>query len=799
MCLIENLHLGMNLRDAGLFFKEGETAESLGCEFGVLGQVTPMREDLLAWTLAATIVDAKVSYVGQTQYLFTTHSDGLRVTYGSTTTLLDSSFTGPFCILPINDEYFVLSNGSISRKWKPGWSQAYQWGLNTPPQPTAAKSTVSDKTIADFEDLYYWVQAGGGASGALAADTTHYTEGTQSMQLTCSAATVCTGTLETSLDLSEISASVGVGTNAYIGVDYYSVDLAYVRRITFKMSCAADKGFDKDYFVYTVEIPSTEQSTILDPQYGKANEATENQPDTTWVQNLPFDVSNQYDRSFTSVEEQALYNFSVPVDDNWRVGQETTVQTLTTYKPETRVKSETGSWTQLKIPTASWQRVGSTSGRGWDTITAIRIELEAQTEDAEVSFDNWRIVRGQTSGTYYFAVAYENELGNYGPYSEFSEAIATTGEPIAIGNLTPDTDGQTTKRRVVVIGGSLTEFFVFTIDDNTSTSYDYDLDDSELTEVETNFHNRPPPACTDMVEANGRIFLVGVDGFPHHMVYSNELFYEAFPYANYRVVTEGEDLKQVAKLGDYLAARGKHREHLFLLTSSDPASWSQRPGAREGAVTQKLLLELEGTQQVYASKKGLYTSSLGGGDGFYLEKINPAIDSDSMDDVIGAMAGKKAYLSFTDTDGTARVMRIDYSHGFPLAHYVRNFTPAAIFADQILGKVYYASGIYIYEFDSGDNPLSIKIVLPLWCKNKQVKDWSKLIYQLSGGPLTLSWARDGTAVSGSLSLDEAVGESDPQTLPLGTTARELEITLESTDQDFTLKLPWEFEEVPIAS
>lgn len=813
MCLIETLHGGLNLRDAPIAFKDGELSDDLGCEFGVLGQVTPMREGLLTWTLVATIVDAKIAYVAQTAYLFTTHSDGLRVTSVESgyvaTTVIDASFTGTFCVLPINDEYFVLSNGTESIKWKPTWSAAYQWGLNTPPAPTSAKSSASSKTIDDFEDLTYWVQAGGGGSGALAADLTVYTEGTQSMKLTCSENTICTGTFDTTLDLTEVSAGVGIGNNAYIGIDYYAYDLRYVKRITLKMSCAADAGFDKDYFVYAIPLDQAENQAILKNTYGQASLQLHSFFDA-YYDSLPVYSSADIQRGPNVSTSPQSYQ-TVTTSDG-RTIRLVTIQRVTSTPDEpgtvidyytvkapeeaTQAKTETGSWTQLKIPVELWQRVGATSGRGWDTITALRIELEAQTSTANVSFDNWRLVRGQTVGTYYFAVAYENELGNYGPYSDFSEAIETAGEAITISGLTPDTDSQTTARRLLVMGGSLTDFFVVTIDDNTSTTYEYDLDDTSLTEIETRFNNRPPPACLDMVESHGRIFLVGVENYPHHMAYSDELFFEAFPYVNYQKIAGGEDLYQIAKLGDYVAVRGKHREHLFLLTSGDPSTWSHRPGAREGAVTQRLLLELEGSQQVYASKKGLYTSSLGGGDGFFLEKVNNAIDD--MDDVIGAMAGKKAYLYF-QKDGTNKVMRIDFTHGYPLAHFVEDMAPSAIFADKILGKVYYTSGANIYEFDAGSDPLPTKLVIPLYCKTKQVKDWVRLVYQLDDGPLTLTMEKDGTAVSSSISLADAVGEADQQSLPLGTSARLLELTLQSTTQDFTLTLPWEIVETPIAS
>ena len=144
--LIDNLHGGMNLRDDDAAVEKGETRETVGCDFGKLGQVSPMRGGLVAWSLPATIVDAHISYIGSSQYLFVTDANGLSA-YGPgvfsingvtppIAQVIDAAFTGYFKVLSISGNYFVFSNGSLMKKWKPGWSKTYAWGLNTPPTPT---------------------------------------------------------------------------------------------------------------------------------------------------------------------------------------------------------------------------------------------------------------------------------------------------------------------------------------------------------------------------------------------------------------------------------------------------------------------------------------------------------------------------------------------------------------------------------------------------------------------------------------------------------------------------------------
>jgi hypothetical protein len=433
-------------------------------------------------------------------------------------------------------------------------------------------------------------------------------------------------------------------------------------------------------------------------------------------------------------------------------------------------------------------RHGSASGRDWSTITALRFEIEAQPEDetlgaAIVSIDDMKLVGGGLWGYYWAAVAFQNEFANYGPYTAFVGPQFLEGQDLIISNLTPDYDAQTTKRRIAILGGSITEPMVTMINDNTTTTMTYNELDSNLTEVETHFYNKPPTGCLDMVAVQNRIFMVGAPGYPGRVVYSEQGLYEAFPLRNYLNIKEGESLKQICEFGQNVAVRGS-REYLLFLSGSDPAYWSLPPGgAKQGSVSSRFLLELETGVHVYMSENGLYFSSVAGEDGLYLPKINTVITNPSS--ARGAIAGQVAYLYF----GNGKVLRIDYRLNAPVAHYVANISPTAIFEDVIAQTVCYTIGDTIYKFDASPLPLPTSLEIPgQFFGSNRMKAFDSLEYQLSGGPISLAVKYDNIQVGEVLSLADAGQISDPQTLPQGC-GKSIGFTLSSTMEDYTLTLP----------
>ena len=841
--IIDNLHDGMNLRDAAPQILPTETQESVGLDFSVPGVIKPMREGLLTWTLPADILDARTVYLNQVKYLFTTHADGLRVTTGATTTLVDLAFTGHFKILPINDEYVIMSDGTRQRKWMPGWATTYEWGLNTPPDPVLAVGTPTTKTIDDFEVLgdyvFYivavtivpavgdtysdgtttytvirgrynglpgsidgeiavwgaappvsttgiltqvvgtgdatiaynayaptggsWTITGGGAGGAIVADTTNFKAGDQSIKLICDAGNSIIATKTVALDLTYFTTPGDAVQYMAILLSFFAQNLANVGTIILRLSCATDGLFNSDYYQMTVTLGGYSGVQLVQSGIGivASVQSAVQAPTTT-----PFVISGD-----------------VPPGDT---------PTQKKYDLQTILAGVTSAtslaWTDLNMLVTDFLRVGTAIGRDWSTITGIQIEMAAINGQAQVSFDSWLLGGGNLFGSYWVAVAYQNELGNYGPYSNYVGPITVTAQPLGISGLTPDTDPQTRWRRLAILGGSLNQPMVAYLENNIDSTMNYDQTEASLVEVENYFNNKKPPTCVDMVSWAGRIWMVNGD---NTLRFSEPLLFEGFPLQNQLILTEGEQLRQVAVMGSYIASRGKDREHLTQLTGDTPAYWQTVLGAKQGAVSSRLLLTDISGGQVYSSKLGFYIS-----DTYYLPKINPVITDFTK--VFGDMIGDRAYLAFTDKDGVPRVMRIDYRLGKAVAHYVGNFTPSTIFADQIEGKVYYALAAEIYEFDAGTNPLPTKLVIPeQLCKTTALKDFFSLDYLLTGGPLNTAMILDGVSLPASLVWPNADRRHDPVSLPQGTVGSQLGFTLTTTTEDFVLICPLEMDQVPV--
>ena len=792
--VIDDLTGGLNMRDPAATIGKNEVTLSIGCDHSVPGILRPMRTPLLRHTLPADIVDSVDTYLGGTKYRFTTHADGLRVSqkvsdfHWLTSILIDANFTGTFKLLPINDEYVVLSNGTYTKKWKPGWTGTYQWGLNTPPVPTITGGTGPWYEFDDFEDISGWVLAGGGVSAAKAGDSSQYLDGHQSMKLSLDGNTILTATKPVTLDLS------GHG-DAYLDLPYLLPNTYSIQTITVSFSVAADGGFNHEYYwwaltpVYSfTTITGTHKtgfpaSDFLVDSSGRDLAALGALPGLI-IKN----VTQNKQAVITAIGDQDATNDKIDGtltgSAKWAEGDSFVIYV-----------SAAGAWVNPNsIPLSDFQRVGTDTTRDWSTVTAIKIEVSAFLADTWIDFDRWRVYRSTVTGTYRAAVSYQNELGNYGPYSAYCAAVNITSASLTIGNLVPDTDPQTTARRIAIISSNITDPWVVTLGNNTVTSMSYSEGTTPLEEVELYFNNDKPPAFVDMIDFNGRIF--GVVG-DEKGYYSNELFFEAFPAGNNLVMGEGEKLFQVDNPDqNYIAWRGKGKEYLTQLTTGGPAYWQTVKGADAGAISPRLLLKDPGGGRVYASQLGIYISG-SSARGYYLPKLPFTINDPSQPFgitdfslVFGAMIPDRAYLYLQDKDGVDWVLRLDYRLGKTIAHFVISEKPSTIWSDQILERVYYSDGAKVQEFDAGTGPLPVTLTIPEQIgEDAGSKDFIGLDHELEGNPIDFSLSLDRQALTGTYILPVAMRMTEPVSLPWGTVGNQLGLTLTAEDE-FQLYLPF---------
>lgn len=783
---IKSISKGMDLQGADFEIAPGFTKESVGIDYEKPGVVKPMRAATALTTWPKTVVDQNLVYVGSSKYLFTTTADGLYVTDctsgfpadHTTSTLISGTFTGTFKALPINDQYVILANASMMRKWAPTMTTTYQLGLNTGPKPTLALGTAKTKVIESMDSAgtapNNWTFTGGSLTyGALAIDTGVKTEGTGSLKLTQRkrSTIVASRVFATPLDLSKYTTTGDLGIS-FICFSYFIEDASLIDLIEIMFSCASDGGFNKDTYSATIS------PRVMSEQAATLEEST----NTDIYGNI---MPGVYDPN-----TGASTVFRLPIDSiSSSSGPIIEYTTIVSGGRRPKTTTVSGSWVNVKIMQGEFGRLGVASGRDWSTITGLRISVTSIKGATELTMSTWldnfyMIGGGNLWGTYWVACAYQNAYGNYGAYSAFAGPIAVEGVPLTISGLTADTDAQTTKRRLAIIGGSLTVPMVKMIDDNTTTSLTYNDLDTALTIAETKWNNQKAPAgCRDIINFQGRVWLVGVPNYKNRMVYSEELYYEAFPYLNYRILGEGEDLYQVASVGDYVAARGAGKEYLTYPVGDSHLFWKTMDGAPEGAVSARLLLRLSESEHVYASRKGFYKS--GPGPTYVLQKIGAAVGDFTA--VRGVQAGQFAYIAFTDTGSVTRLLRLDMRLGTIIPHYVANLNPGALFADPVTKTAYYSSGAVTYSIATASGPLATRLVIHgQFAGSTKLKEFPEILYQLSGGPLTATMVRDGTSDSTTLSL--ANNEDEFVSLPQNS-VKALGLILESTSQDYTLTLP----------
>ena len=776
--VISDLSKGMDLKSAAEDIGPGFTGEQIGLDWSDPGVIQPARADVLVQTMSDNIIDSHIVYIQLVKYQFTTHSDGLRVTTGGVVTLIDPNFTGVFKCLGINDQYVVFSNATMVKKWFPGgsllnlitgqyvdapaWPATDQWGVNTPPTPVLALVPLTSQVIDNCQSLTNWVAS----EGSIALDTTDFA-GTSnaSIKMTSLANSSAIMAKTGSWNLKYFVNPGDLGTG-FISLWVLAPNLTVVTAIHLLFDCSASANFTTDWYECDIEINNVASTDI----------------------------------TFTP---NAAYPGDIQVGDT----------TLSSTQPTTTTVCTSGVWMNFQIPISTFFRIGYNANYDWSTITAIQIKWDCGSTAGSIDVTSLNLEGGgYPFGNYWFAVAYEDVFGNYGPYSEYAGPVNANGQQITLSGLTPDTDPYTTQRRLVVIGGSLTSPMVFYLPDNVSTNYTYNLQDTALSTIETQFYEDPPQPCTDMILAFDRVFMVSGD----QLLYSDPEMYEGFPAENY-ISLPGEILKQIALYqNQYIAVRGV-RETLIQILSSDPGTWAITGGAREGSVSSRFMIDLGSGQHVWASKTAFWQTA----DSEYLPQIGFAVKDFSQ--IFGDQISNLAYLFYIDTDNIPRILRIDYRPGYPLPHYIENIEPSCIFADQIVKQVFYALGNKIYQFNAGAGPMPTLLTIPeQFDKSAKIKTFAAINYDLQNGPLAMQLVCErvpvlsgysnvgygqggygqggygGQGTIGTYTLPNSTIDGDPVSLPPNAKVS-MGFNLSSTTQDFVLTLPIKVEYVEIGA
>ena len=136
-----------------------------------------------------------------------------------------------------------------------------------------------------------------------------------------------------------------------------------------------------------------------------------------------------------------------------------------TFSTDELRRDATG-WTRVSIPCSSMQRVGSTYGKGWNTVKAVRLVVEGFDEGTPVYFDNIRIIGGHErplSGKYRYCYCLARPMGSYvalSAASPLSEEVEVRAQALTVTIPTDyERDFQATEAWIFRTGGTLDKWY----------------------------------------------------------------------------------------------------------------------------------------------------------------------------------------------------------------------------------------------------------------------------------------------------------------------------------------------------
>ena len=304
---------------------------------------------------------------------------------------------------------------------------------------------------------------------------------------------------------------------------------------------------------------------------------------------------------------------------------ETDYYTVTLDRSFLRGKSK--AWARLEIRRSGkgddslprFTREGSTAGRDWSTVTALRITVDAR-KAVTVRFDLWDVLGsedGQVSGEdleYYFT--YVNDDGHESNPSPKSDSIEVKNQGIDLSDLTASADPQVTGKHIYRRGGTIGVPLRVTVDPvpNATTTYTDTASDDDLTDlgIRLRTDNDLPPAAQGAIGPYlGYTFAWSSADFPNRFWWSRINRPWAFPGAdldtgNWNNIGGDED--------EILSATMRPRMVLFytkrgiwrLTGSPDDVSGNcETTGSLIGAVGRRAVV-MAGEYDYFVSDDGVY-------------------------------------------------------------------------------------------------------------------------------------------------------------------------------------------------
>jgi hypothetical protein len=408
--------------------------------------------------------------------------------------------------------------------------------------PTVGLATEISKTAANFNNTETWTASGG---LTLAFDSVIKQEGTHSLKATFAAPGVYTATYTPvgGLNLNSYSGGQTGSNDDKFRIWVKVGDFKQVRAIRLLLDVSTGANFDTDYYIVELQRKRWKRA-----QGG-------------WVQ--------------LEIRRQASVMDILVVDPNQTdLLRDIVSQNLTDRNSLEFSDLSTAAQTLIQQNAQSFERIGSTTGRDWSTVTAVRLEIEAQGA-TDCYFDALEVF-GSAMGTiegrdvqYYYTYVTADEIES-NP-SPVSTALKFNRRAASLSGLAISADPQVTGKYIYRTGGTLGA--VYRVNStpvaNGTTSYTDQATDEDLTTrgiiLRTN-HDAPPAAAGCIGPFFGRLIAYHSTANPNRFWWSKQDYPWAWPGAANNTIGNWADAGQTTE--PIHAATMQNRIILFYKSAS---------------------------------------------------------------------------------------------------------------------------------------------------------------------------------------------------------------------------------------
>jgi hypothetical protein len=197
--------------------------------------------------------------------------------------------------------------------------------------------------------------------------------------------------------------------------------------------------------------------------------------------------------------------------------------------------------TRVLNESAGFRRVGSTAGKSWQTVKAVRFTVRI-TRPTYLWLDEMTVfggVGGSLQGEVRYRVTYSTAADHETNPGPASALVQVSRQGVALTAIPTSGDAQVTKRHIYrgsdALGGSF--YRIHTLNDNSTTAWTDAVSDEQATNGARLRDDRdPPPAARGLAEFFNRLIAFNTDAFPNRFFWTRPNEPQYWPPTNWAEV-----------------------------------------------------------------------------------------------------------------------------------------------------------------------------------------------------------------------------------------------------------------------